>query len=188
MSGKAVILSAPSGAGKTTIVKHILSQNLGLEFSISACTRAPRNNEVNGKDYYFISPAEFKEHIGEGAFVEWEEVYEDQYYGTLKTEVNRIWDKGNHVIFDVDVKGGLNLKKYFGNRALSVFVKPPSIEILKKRLLKRDTETPETIDRRLGKAAQEMSFADQFDYVLVNDELEKTKKEAVEVIRNFLES
>lgn len=188
MNGKAVIFSAPSGAGKTTIVKHLLSQNLGLEFSISACTRAPRNNEVDGKDYYFISPADFKKQIAEGAFVEWEEVYENQYYGTLKIEVNRIWDKGHHVIFDVDVQGGVNLKKYFGDRALSIFVKPPSIDILKERLLKRGTETPETIHRRLGKATQEMSFADQFDYVLVNNELEKSKTEAITVIKKFLAS
>jgi guanylate kinase len=179
MSGKALIFSAPSGSGKTTIVRHLLQTNSGLGFSISASTRDKRGrSEQHGKDYYFLTPEEFKSKIDSEEFIEWEEVYAGNFYGTLKSEIQRIWDEGKNVIFDVDVKGGMNLKKYFGDKALAVFVKVPSIEILKERLLDRGTETEESISRRLFKAKFEMSFQDKFDVVLVNEELEKSLAEA----------
>src|SRR5690349_16360956 len=179
MAGKALIFSAPSGSGKTTIVKHLLKSNPDLGFSISASTRDKRGRtEKNGQDYYFLSPAEFKKKIDNDEFVEWEEVYEGNFYGTLKSEIDRIWNEGKNVIFDVDVKGGLNLKKYFGDKALSIFVKVPSLDVLKARLHDRATETEEQLSRRLFKAKFEMSFQDQFDKVLVNENLEKSLAEA----------
>lgn len=179
MAGKAIIFSAPSGSGKTTIVKHLLKTNLDLGFSISASTRDKRGRtEAHGKDYYFLAPKEFKKKIDNQDFIEWEEVYEGNFYGTLKSEIDRIWAQGKNVIFDVDVKGGLNLKKYFGKKALSVFVKVPTLEILKERLSDRGTESIESLSRRLFKANFEMSFQDQFDAVLINENLEKSLAEA----------
>jgi guanylate kinase len=179
MARKAIIFSAPSGSGKTTIVKHLLKTNPDLGFSISASTRDKRGRtEQNGKDYYFLTPLEFKKKIDSNEFVEWEEVYEGNFYGTLKSEIERIWSEGRNVIFDVDVKGGLNLKKYFGKDALAIFVKVPSIEVLKERLHDRGTETPESLSRRLFKAQFEMTFQDKFDVVLINENLEKSLAEA----------
>jgi len=187
-SGKAIIFSAPSGSGKTTIVKHLVQNNPQLGFSISACTRDKRGRaEENGKDYYFLTPEEFKRKIDQDDFVEWEEVYAGNFYGTLKEEVQRIWDEGKHVIFDVDVKGGLNLKKYFGERALAVFVKVPSLDVLTKRLRKRGTESPESLSSRLFKAKFEMTFEDKFDAVLVNDHIERSFEEAERLVKEFLE-
>jgi len=186
MAGKAIIFSAPSGSGKTTIVKHLLQNNPHLGFSISASTRDRRGRtEENGKDYYFLTPEEFKQRIDNNEFIEWEEVYEGNFYGTLKSEIGRIWSEGKDVIFDVDVKGGLNLKKYFGDNALAVFVKVPSIEVLKERLNDRGTETPESLSRRLFKAKFEMEFANKFDVVLVNENLEKSLAEAQRLYEDF---
>lgn len=184
---KAIIFSAPSGAGKTTIVHHLLGVFDELAFSISACSRPRRHNERKGKDYHFLSIEKFKAKIANDEFVEWEEVYKNNFYGTLKSEVERIWAEGKTVIFDVDVIGGLNLKKYFGDNALSIFVKPPSLQHLEDRLRTRETETEASIGRRLGKAEQELKTADQFDYVLLNDRLETTFIEAEGVIKSFLE-
>jgi len=184
--GKMIIISAPSGAGKTTIVKHLLQTVPRLSFSVSACSRSPRKGEVNGKDYWFMTENEFKQKIDAGEFAEWEEVYPGHYYGTLKKEIERIWKAGKHVVFDVDVKGGMNLKKQFGPRALAIFVSPPSLEILEKRLRKRSTETEEKIRERRQKAAQEMAFASRFDTVLVNDRLEETLDRAVELVATFI--
>ncbi len=184
--GKAVIFSAPSGGGKTTIVQHLLGQNLDLAFSISACTRNPRPNEINGKDYYFLSSEEFQGKIQEEAFVEWEELYGGNYYGTLKSEVQRVWNEGKHVIFDVDVKGGISLKNHFGDQALSIFVRPPSIEELKRRLVGRGTESDEDVAKRLERATMELSKENDFDYVLINDQLEVACSEAVEVVSGYL--
>jgi guanylate kinase len=179
MAGKAIIFSAPSGSGKTTIVKHLLKNNSDLGFSISASTRDKRGRtEENGKDYYFLTPEEFKKKIDSDDFIEWEEVYEGNFYGTMKSEIERIWREGKNVIFDVDVKGGLSLKKYFGDRALAIFVKVPSIEVLKARLNDRGTETPESLSRRLFKAKFEMTFQDKFDVVLVNEDLDKSLAQA----------
>jgi guanylate kinase len=186
MKGKAIIFSAPSGAGKTTIVKHVLSLDLGLEFSISACSRAPRENETDGKDYHFLSADAFREKIEQDAFVEWEEVYKEHYYGTLKSELERIWSRDKYVIFDVDVIGGINLKKYLKGNALSVFVQPPSIGELERRLRNRSTDTEENIRSRIAKAESEMKYADKFDVILVNEHLEETLHKAEEIIRKFL--
>lgn len=185
--GKCVIFSAPSGAGKTTIVHHLLTHTKELEFSVSACSREPRHNEVDGKDYYFIGVEGFKKKIEEKAFVEWEEVYTDNYYGTLISELERIWKNGHVVIFDVDVVGGLNLKKKLGDHALAVFVQPPSVEALEKRLRHRSTETEERIQTRLAKAKHELSFANQFDVQLLNDHLETACDEAKKMIKEFIE-
>lgn len=186
MAGKALIFSAPSGSGKTTIVKHLLESNPSLGFSISASTRDRRGRtESHGKDYYFLSPEEFKHKIDADEFIEWEEVYAGNFYGTLKSEIDRIWAAGKDVIFDVDVKGGLNLKKYFGDKALAIFVKVPSIEVLKARLNDRGTETEESLSRRLFKANFEMSFQDQFDVVLVNEHLDTSLAEAQRLYDNF---
>lgn len=188
MQGKLLILSAPSGSGKTTIVKHLLSKFTNLEFSISACSRPKRNCEVDGKDYYFLSVEEFKRRIANNDFVEWEEVYPDSFYGTLKSEIDRIWSKNHIVVFDVDVKGGISLKKIFGEKALSIFVMPPSIDVLKERLERRCTETPESLIKRVGKAAEEMTYSNQFDKILINDNLEKSYQETEDLIQTFLNS
>jgi guanylate kinase len=186
MAGKAIIFSAPSGSGKTTIVKHLLQTNSDLGFSISASTRDKRGRtEQNGKDYYFLSPLEFKKKIDENEFIEWEEVYAGNFYGTLKSEIERIWKEGKNVIFDVDVKGGLNLKKYFGEKGLAIFVRVPSLEVLKDRLHDRGTESSESLSRRLFKAEFEMSFQDKFDIVLVNENLETSLAEAQRLYNEF---
>ena len=185
-TGKLIIFSAPSGSGKTTIVKHLLSKYPDLGFSISACTRDKRGrNEENGKDYYFLTPAEFIHKIEADEFVEWEQVYEGAFYGTMKSEIERIWANGRNVIFDVDVKGGLSLKKYYGERALSVFVKVPTPEIIEERLRGRGTESEESLSRRLFKLKFEMSFEDQFDVVLLNDRLESTLEKAEHLYEEF---
>ena len=179
MEGKAIIFSAPSGSGKTTIVRHLLEKNPDLGFSISASTRDKRGRtEAHGKDYYFLTPEEFKKKIDSKEFVEWEEVYEGNFYGTLKSEVERIWKNGKIVIFDVDVKGGINLKNYFGDKALAIFVKVPSMEVLKERLHDRGTESEESLSRRLFKANFEMTFQDKFDKVLINEDLEHSLQQA----------
>lgn len=186
MKGKLIIFSAPSGAGKTTIVKHLLSKNFGLEFSVSATSRPLRGNEVDGKDYYFLSEDEFRKRIENEEFLEWEEVYPGRFYGTLKSEVERIRDKGNHVVFDVDVVGGCNIKKYYGDEALSVFIQPPSINELRNRLISRSTDSEEVISTRVEKAEFEMTFANRFDVVLVNDKLDVALKEAENILIRFL--
>jgi guanylate kinase len=185
--GKCIIFSAPSGAGKTTIVQHLLAVNNEIEFSISATSRNMRSYEIDGKDYHFLSAEEFKNHINENKFVEWEEVYSDNYYGTLKSEMERIWKEGKHVIFDVDVMGGIKLKSIFGDKAFSVFVQAPSVEELENRLINRGTEDPESLERRVGKAKFEMQFASEFDYILVNDVLEIAEKEVELVVQSFLQ-
>ncbi|WP_124640639.1 MULTISPECIES: guanylate kinase [Amniculibacterium] len=184
--GKVIIFSAPSGSGKTTLVKHSLDCISELEFSISCTTRSPRGEEINGKDYYFISPAEFRKKITEDAFVEFEEVYTDKYYGTLKSEVERIWSHNKTVIFDVDVKGGIALKKYFGDKACSIFIMPPSIEELERRLIHRGTDDAETIKTRVAKASEEISHQDQFDTIVTNTILDDAKKEVEAIIKNFI--
>jgi guanylate kinase len=184
--GKAIIFSAPSGSGKTTIVKHLLSNNKDLGFSISASTRDRRGRtEVDGKDYYFLSPEDFKKKIDTNEFIEWEEVYAGNFYGTLKSEIERIWREGKNVIFDVDVKGGINLKKYFGDKALAIFVKVPSIEALEIRLKDRGTESDESLSRRLFKAKFEMTFQDKFDVVLINEDLKKSLEDAQRLYEAF---
>lgn len=184
--GKAIIFSAPSGSGKTTIVRHLLDQNPNLDFSVSACTRGRRHNEVDGVDYYFLTPEEFKKKIKEDAFIEWEEVYHDRFYGTLKSEIERIWRSGKHVIFDVDVVGGLNLKNYFKDRALAVFVKAPSIEAIRKRLMARQTDSPNSIAQRVEKAAYEMSYEHYFDVTIINDQLDDSLKRAQQLYDEFI--
>lgn len=184
--GKCVIFSAPSGAGKTTIVHHLLDKDLGLEFSVSACSREPRPNEVDGKDYHFLGVDKFKEKIKEGAFVEWEEVYSNNFYGTLYDEIERIWNEGKTVIFDVDVIGGLNLKRKFQEQALAIFVQPPSYTELERRLRSRSTETESKINQRMEKAKKELKFATEFDHIIVNDELEAAIAEAEQLVREFL--
>jgi guanylate kinase len=187
-SGKAIIFSAPSGAGKTTIVRHLMAcENLHLAFSVSATTREKRNYEIDGKDYYFISQDAFLTKAKNGEFIEWEEVYKGQYYGTLYSEVERIWGNGGHVIFDLDVVGGLNLKKILGDKALSVFVKAPSVAVLEGRLRKRSTESPEKIAQRVAKAQEEMAYESRFDCVIVNDDLQKALAEAEHRVRQFLQ-
>jgi guanylate kinase len=187
MAGKALIFSAPSGSGKTTIVKHLLANNPTLGFSISASTRDKRGRtEQNGKDYYFLSPEQFKKKIDNDEFIEWEEVYAGNFYGTLKSEIERIWREGKDVVFDVDVQGGIKLKNYFKDDALSVFVKVPNMDMLRNRLKTRGTESEESLSRRLFKAKFEMSFADQFDEVLVNDNLESAFKKAQDLYTAFI--
>ena len=185
--GKLIVFSAPSGSGKTTIVRHLLAQaDLNLEFSVSAATREPRAGEINGKDYYFISLKEFKQHIKSEDFVEWEEVYRDNFYGTLKSEVERIWALGKHVIFDIDVAGGLRIKKKFSEETLAVFVKPPSIDELKIRLKKRSTESDDKINMRIAKASVEMATAPQFDTIIKNYDLDTAKEEAYKLVKEFI--
>ena len=187
MDGKVVIFSAPSGAGKSTIVNHLLKKYPELEFSISATSRAPRGNEQDGKEYYFFSADRFRQMIAEDRFVEHEEVYLGSFYGTLKSEVERIWAKGHVIVFDIDVKGGVNVKRIFGGKALSIFIQAPSVEVLRERLIDRGTDTAEAIEKRVAKAASEMEFAaGKFDYVLVNDDLDAALAEADKVVGEFI--
>jgi guanylate kinase len=186
--GKLLVFSAPSGSGKTTIVRHLLSkEDLNLEFSISAATREARGEEINGKDYYFMSIEEFKKHIKADDFVEWEEVYRDNFYGTLKTEIERIWTNGKNVIFDIDVAGGLRIKKKFPEETLAVFVKPPSIDELKIRLKKRSTESEDKINMRIAKASVELATAPQFDKIIKNYDLDIAKEEAYQLVKEFVQ-
>ncbi len=187
-SGKCVIFSAPSGAGKTTIVHHLLEQEIGLEFSVSACSRDPRPNERDGIDYHFLGVEGFKEAIQDGKFVEWEEVYRNNFYGTLRSELERIWDAGKAVIFDVDVIGGLNLKRLLKEDALGIFVQPPSYEELEKRLRSRQTETEDKINQRMDKARKELAFAPEFDVVLINDDLAEACEVAKALVTDFLKA
>lgn len=187
MSNKVIIFSAPSGSGKSTIVSHILKLHPEMEFSVSATSRAPRGQERNGIEYHFFTADEFRKMIAEDKFVEYEEVYAGSFYGTLKSEVQRIWDKGHVIIFDVDVKGGVNLKKYFGDKALSIFIQAPSVEELRKRLIARGTDSAEAIAKRVAKASEEMTYANKFDYILVNDDLQKAYAEAEIVVDDFLQ-
>jgi len=184
--GKIIIFSAPSGSGKTTLVKWLLEQDLNLHFSISSTSRTSRSTEVDGTDYYFLSPEAFREKISENAFLEWEEVYADKFYGTLKSEVERILNEGKHVLFDVDVKGGITIKKHFGEEALSVFVQSPSIQELQNRLEARGTDSAEIIQERVEKAAYELTFAPQFDVIIINDVLEIAKQDCLKKIQDFL--
>ena len=187
MNNKVIIFSAPSGAGKSTIVNHILGLHPEIEFSISATSRAPRGQEKHGVEYYFFSADEFRQMIAEDKFVEYEEVYAGSFYGTLRSEVERIWAKGNVIIFDIDVKGGVNLKRLFGDQAFSVFIQAPSVDVLRERLIGRATDTPEAIEKRVAKAASEMEFAaGKFDHVLVNDDLQTAFEEAERIIGDFL--
>ncbi|MBP5486387.1 MAG: guanylate kinase [Bacteroidales bacterium] len=188
MGNKVLIFSAPSGSGKSTIVNHILSLNpKSMEFSVSATSRPPRGEEQDGREYYFLTADEFRRYIAEDRFVEYEEVYEGRFYGTLKSECERIWAAGHVIIFDVDVKGGVSLKKYFGDAALSVFIKAPSVEVLRERLIKRGTDSPEAIEERVAKAEVEMTYEPQFDYVLVNDDLNTAYAESEKVVEDFLD-
>jgi guanylate kinase len=186
MKEKAIIVSAPSGAGKSTIVGHLMKSIPELEFSVSACSRPKRAGEQEGREYHFISVEEFREHIEKCDFLEWEEVYPGSYYGTLKSEVRRIWTSGKFPIFDVDVKGALSLKKYFRNNGLSIFIQPPSIEVLRQRLELRGTENAESLKKRFDKASYELTFSGKFDRILINDELGKACSEAVAMVKNFL--
>ncbi|MBW6500847.1 MAG: guanylate kinase [Bacteroidales bacterium] len=188
MTEKLVIISAPSGAGKTTLVKHLLDKRLNLEFSVSATTRARRGNEKEGVDYYFLSEAEFKRRIKENEFVEWEEVYEGLMYGTLRSEIERIRAAGNCVMFDVDVKGGLNLKREFGERAIAIFIMPPSIRELERRLVNRGTDCPSKINMRIEKAVYEITLAHHFDYIVINDDLEQAKNSVFDIVTRFIAS
>ena len=186
MSGKLIIFSAPSGAGKSTIVHHILNCGFNMEFSVSATSRPPRPNEVHGVDYYFLTTEEFRSKIRKNEFLEYEEVYPDSFYGTLRSEIDRITGESKNVVFDIDVLGGINIKKQYDEQALALFIAPPSMEVLHQRLINRGTDSPEMIAKRIGKAEFELSFAPQFDKVVVNDDLDKAKKEAELLIRNFL--
>ncbi|TDL99783.1 MAG: guanylate kinase [Flavobacteriaceae bacterium] len=184
---KMLIVSAPSGSGKSTLIGALLQKNPNLAFSISATTRPPRGKEEHGKDYFFLSVEDFKEKIKQNAFVEWEEVYEGRFYGTLKSELERLWGMGKTVVFDIDVKGGLNLKKMYPKESLSVFIKAPSLENLRERLIKRGTDSPEQIEQRLAKAKEETSHESYFDHVLINDDLSKSQLEFFEIVETFLQ-
>jgi guanylate kinase len=188
MKGKLVIISAPSGAGKTTIVRHLLDSSINLEFSVSATTRAPRGNEKDGREYYFLSVEEFRKRVKKGDFIEWEEVYKDQLYGTLKSEIDRIWSNGNHVLFDVDVKGGIHLKDIFRLEAISIFIMPPSVKELEKRLILRGTDTKAKIKMRVTKAQEEMKQADEFDNIVINDNLEQAKNDVYNLVYSFIKN
>lgn len=187
--GRLLIFSAPSGSGKSTIVQWLMKEHpeLNMHFSISCTTRAPRGTERNGVEYFFISPTEFKEKIAQDAFVEYEEVYTDKYYGTLKSQVTEMTENGQNVVFDIDVKGGCNIKRQYGSKALSIFIQPPSIEELRRRLEGRATDAQEVIEQRLSKASYELTFADKFDVVIVNDDLEKAKVDTLNAINEFLD-
>lgn len=187
-TGKVIVFSAPSGSGKTTILKYLLERMPELEFSISATTRSPRGKEENGKDYYFLSVQDFTSRVEKGDFVEWEEVYASCFYGTLRSEPERIWEKGHTVVFDVDVKGGVNLKKIYGQQALLIFVMPPSVEVLRERLIGRSTDAPEVIEQRVAKAESELAYARDFDKILINDRLEQAFVEAENLVRTFIAS
>ncbi len=184
--GKCIICSAPSGAGKTTLVRHLLAMVPELAFSVSATSRPRRSNEVDGVDYHFLSPEDFRARIASGEFVEWEEVYPGRFYGTLRSEVERMWSTGRHIVFDVDVVGGMNLKRRFAHQALSVFIQPPSLQVLAERLVQRGTETPDTLRVRLDKASEELQAARHFDVVVVNDDLDRACREAEVLVRSFL--
>ena len=186
MAGKLIIFSAPSGSGKSTIINYLLTCNLNLAFTISATSRPPRGTEKNGVEYFFLTPEEFKRRIAANEFLEYEEVYTDRFYGTLKSQVEKQLEAGQNVVFDVDVVGGCNIKKFYGDRALSVFIQPPSIDELRARLNGRGTDTPEVIEDRIAKAQFELGYADKFDVVIVNDELEKAKAEALKVVSDFI--
>ena len=188
-TGKLIIFSAPSGSGKSTLVNYLMEQHpeLQLAFSISCTSRAPRGKEKNGVEYFFLSPEEFKKKIANDEFLEYEEVYEDRFYGTLKSQVEVQSQAGQNVVFDVDVKGGVSIKKHYGSRALSVFIQPPSVEELRNRLVGRATDAPEVIEQRLNKAEYELSFADKFDRIVINDDLEKAKVDVYNVIKQFLD-
>lgn len=186
LMGKLIIFSAPSGSGKSTIINHLLQQDLNLAFSISATSRPPRGTERDGVEYFFLTPDEFRERIARGEFLEYEEVYPGRFYGTLKSQVEKQLAAGQNVVFDVDVVGGCNIKKYYGERALSVFIQPPSVEELRRRLVGRGIDAPEVIEDRVAKAEYELGFAPQFDVVVVNDNLEEAQQRAYDVIRNFL--
>jgi len=186
MKGKLIIFSAPSGAGKSTIVQHLIKQDMGLEFSISATSRQPREGEADGREYHFISPEEFRRKIKENAFIEWEEVYPEQYYGTLHSEVEDILEQGHHVIFDIDVAGGINLKKAYRERACAIFIQPPSQEVLEKRLRSRGTDNEASLRKRLDKAIFELEYASRFDHIIINDILEEALSEAEQIVRDFL--
>lgn len=186
MKGKLVIFTAPSGAGKTTIVRHLLQKIDNLAFSVSATSRAKRNHEQDGLHYYFLNPVDFRNRIEQGEFLEWEEVYTGQYYGTLKSEIERLWNEGKHIIFDIDVKGAVNIKKNYPEESLAVFVKPPSPEILFERLQNRGTETPESYRKRVKRATLELTYEDKFDVALLNDQLEVALKEAEQIVMDFL--
>lgn len=185
--GKMFIFTAPSGAGKTTIVRHLLDKFRFLDFSISATTRNKRQHEQDKVDYYFMTVDEFKQNAANGAFIEWEEVYEDQYYGTLKSEVERIWSSKKHLVFDIDVKGAQNIKRFFGDKCMSVFVRPPSVDVLIERLVNRNTETSESLQKRISKVRREMEYENTFDMVLVNDLLEVSFVEAEHIVETFIE-
>lgn len=184
--GKLIIFSAPSGSGKSTIINYLLTKGLNLAFSISATSRPPRGSEQNGVEYFFLSPEEFKQRIANDDFLEYEEVYQNRFYGTLKEQVEKQLSAGQNVIFDVDVVGGCNIKKFYGERALSVFIQPPSVEELRKRLQGRGTDAPEVIESRIAKAEFELGYADKFDVIIVNDDLETAQNEAFKVINNFI--
>lgn len=186
--GKLIIFSAPSGSGKSTLVQHLMTEypELRLKFSISCTSRAPRGTERNGVEYFFLSPDEFRQKISAEEFLEYEEVYQDKFYGTLKSQVETQAERGENVVFDVDVKGGCTIKKYYGDRALSVFIQPPSVEELRKRLVGRATDAPEVIEQRLAKAEYELTFADKFDKVIINDDLDVAKTEAYQIVSEFL--
>ena len=185
-NGKLIIFSAPSGSGKSTIINHLLTQNLNLAFSVSATSRSPRGEEKDGVEYFFLSPEEFRKRIANNEFLEYEEVYENRFYGTLKAPIEKQLSEGYNVVFDVDVVGGCNIKKFYGERALSVFIQPPSVEELRNRLIGRATDAPEVIESRIAKAEFELGFADKFDVVVINDDLEEAKDKALSVIREFL--
>ena len=188
MKGKLIIISAPSGAGKSTIVRYLLDRGINLEFSVSATTRVPRGAEQDGIDYYFLSVEEFRKRIENDDFVEWEEVYKDQLYGTLKSEIDRIWSHGNHVLFDVDVKGGVHLKDIFKHLAISIFIMPPSINELERRLIARGTDADLKIKMRLEKAAEELKLADRFDNIVANNNLEEAENEVYRLVTGFLDN
>jgi guanylate kinase len=185
-NGRVIIFSAPSGSGKSTIINHLLKQNLPVQFAVSATSRPPRSAEKEGIDYYFLSPQAFKQKINEGEFLEYEEVYKDTFYGSLKSEVERIFSTGNHIIFDVDVIGGGRIKKKYGEKALAIFIRPPSIEVLRKRLNDRGADSPEMIENRLAKAQYELGFASAFDVIIINDILEKAQAETLQIVQQFI--